>query len=483
MIASLWLLALAGCAPVKVGADDSVETALSSDDSRPQESGDDALDSQAPVETAQPHVEEEEVEDFPTTYDHLPVMMITASGSIGDGDKTPGWMELIQDHDGTLTDLDDAPRTWEGNIGIEIHGASSSADPKHCYRMELRDDAGDDLDYPLLGLGSDSDYVLHASYGDKTYLRNAFAYRIGRLLGEDTGEWQPGTAFSEVFLNGTYMGIYVVTERVKRDKDRLDIGEPATTAEDGDITGGYLFKVDYNRGDYLTTAKGTLVEPMDPRTSELSSDQRTYVKTWLDSFETMLGGDDYDDPDSGYTHWINEDGWVDFILINELAHNVDAYRLSTYHYKERDEDGGLFHAGPIWDFDRAFGNVNYCSCWETDGWIIDDLAACGAYYQFPFWWEKLLQNEDFRNKLRCRWEQLRADELSDASMLAMIEEMAAEVAEAEPRDHGTWGTLGVNVGYNYYVGATWDDELTWFEDWLTERAAWMDDNVWGTCSG
>ncbi len=492
--ASLLPLFALACEPAKVPVD-SAETgptpAESAAPDSPTDSGQasgetaetaETAETGGPVHTAEPHVEEETIEDYPTSYEHLPVLRIETYGSIGDGEKRAGWMELIRDHDGTLTDLDDAPLAWEGDIGIEIHGASSSSDPKHNYRLELRDEAGEDLDYPLLGLGSDSDYVLHASYGDKTYLRNAFAYRVARMLAEDTGAWHPSTVYAEVYLNESYLGVYAITERIKRDGSRLDLPEPATSETEGDLSGGYIFKVDYDRGDYFVTSRGTLIEYTDPRSDEISGAQHGYVTGWFDDFETMMKSDDFADETSGYPAWLATDEWVDFILVNELAHNIDAYRLSTYHYKDADADGGLFHAGPVWDFDRAFGNVNYCWCYETDGWVYDDLVACGVLYQFPFWWSRLLSDPAFQNRLACRWEELRAERLTDDVIIAMMEEMAAEVAEAEPRDHEKWGTIGVNVGFNYYVGETWEDELTWLRDWTTERAAWMDENMWGTCA-
>lgn len=478
----LALLLPLGCPPAKVPGE-SGETAPDPRESAPPDSVPETGETVDSVDshTSEPLVVDETVPDYPTEWEHLPVLRIETYGSIGDGDKVEGWMELIRDHDGTLEDLDGAPLAWEGNIGIEIHGASSASEPKHAYRLELRDDAGEDQDYPLLGLGSDSDYVMHASYGDKTYLRNAFAYRVARLLAEDTGEWHPRTAYAEVFLNDRYVGIYSLTERIKRDADRLDLGEPASSAAKGDITGGYIFKVDYDRGDYFTTAAGTLLEYTDPRRDEVSEEQHAYVLGFLDEFETMMASDDYADETTGYPAWIDVDAWVDFILVNELAHNIDAYRLSTYHYKERDEVGGLFHAGPVWDFDRAFGNVNYCWCYEIDGWVIDDLVACGVEYQFPFWWDRLLTEEGFQDRLACRWKELREGKLTDLAMIEMMEQMAAEVAEAEPRDHELWGTIGVNVGYNYFVGETWDEELDYLREWTLQRAAWMDDNIWGSC--
>lgn len=453
-------------------------------ESAPPESGSTDSEPGPDGDSGGPHgqVTEEELGDSDAAYNPVAVLFIDAYGAIGDGDKADGWLTVVREHDGTLEDIERAPVVYEGPIGIEIHGASSSADPKHNYRMELRDATGADYDYPLLGLGSDSDYVLHASYGDKSYLRNPFIYSLGRAIGDETGEWQPGVAFAEVYLNGRYWGLYAVIERQKRDAQRIDIPEPAAGVDLGDITGGYIFKVDYDRGLYFRTAAGTLLEYGDPRHDEISAAQDAYVKAWWDSFESMLNGASWSDADAGYPAWIDQESWLDYFLLNELAHNVDAYRLSTYVYKDVDAEGGRLHAGPIWDFDRAFGNVNYCECYNTGGWIFDDLAACGASYQYPLWWQKVWSDPAFQDALRCRWETLRAGPLSEAEITERMAALAEPLGDAVDRDQSVWGTIGVNVGFNYFVGETWEEELDWLREWTLTRADWLDRNLSGTCA-
>ena len=113
--------------------------------------------------------------------------------------------------------------------------------------------------------------------------------------------------------------------------------------------------------------------------------------------------------------------------------------------------------------------------------MFDDLATCGASYQYPLWWQKVWSDPEFQDALRCRWETLRSGELSTEAIVARMEALAEPQGDAVDRDQEVWGTIGVNVGFNYFVGATWDEELDWFRDWTLERAEWMDRTLSGTC--
>ena len=415
-------------------------------------------------------------------FDQVPVLMIHTGGRpIGSERRIDAQMEVILDHDGTLQDLERADAVWEGPIAIVAHGSSSLGYPKLNYRIEMRDAAGADFDYPLLGLPAESDWVLHGPYCDKTLLRNALAFDLGRQVASGTGEYQPHTAFLELFIEGDYRGVYVLMDRVKRARTRLDLPRPAASAAEGDLSGGYILRLDYDRNPYWTTARGTLIGWDDPDQDEITPDQIQYLRSWFDAFEAMLSAPGWQDPDSGYPAWIDVGSFVDHYIVNELAHNIDAYRLSAYLYKDADADGGRLHAGPLWDFDRAWGNVNYCDCYNTFGWTIEDLTRAGYGYEYPFWWGTLLTDPAFQDRLRCRWEELRRGVLADDVLIATFESLAAEVQEVEPRDDARWQTIGTWVDPNWFVGETWREELDWLETWQVARSAWLDANMPGTC--
>jgi hypothetical protein len=412
-------------------------------------------------------------------YPHLPVFRIDAGGA---AISALGWtsasLDVIRDHDGTLRHLDTAPVALHSAIGIQLHGSSSLGYPKLPYAIELRDPVtGADADASLVDLPADSDWILVPSYGDKTYVRNALSYGIARDLAEPAGRWEPHAAFCEVYVDDDYKGIYLLVEKVKRDSARLAGSAPSPDAT-GDLTGTYVVKVDLDRNPYFTTTAGTLIGWWDPDEDGITHDQDAYLRSYFDSFEAALQAPDFA---STYPDWIDVDAWVDNYIVNELAHNIDAYRLSTYLWKQPDVDGGRLFAGPVWDFDRAWGNVNYCDCFRQVGYVIDDLTTCGYDWEFPFWWDRLRQDPAFDEAVACRWKDLRADLLTDDALDARIDLLVAQVAEAQPRDEDRWGTLGVNVGFNAYVGETWDDEVGWLKKWTHARTAWMDSDLDPLC--
>ncbi|MDO9280506.1 MAG: CotH kinase family protein [Pseudomonadota bacterium] len=402
----------------------------------------------------------------------LPLLLVHAEGAIVPDERVAATVELIVAHDGTLTGVGDAPRALQSRAAIEGRGSSSAFFPKHSYNLELQDAAGEDVALSVLGLPPEADWVLYGPYNDKTYVRDALAYRLIRRL----GGYAPRVRFVEAFVDERYVGIYQITEKPELDGDRVDLPRPAPTAA-GDLTGGYLFKIEGGGPEdaWFISARGSPYEFRDPGADEISPAQRAYLTGWIDAFEAgMAAGDDP-------AAWIDVPSFVDYVLVNELARNVDAYRRSTYLHKAPASLGGRLHAGPVWDFNIAWGNVDYCGGWEAEGLVWEAESVCADWSRIPTWWITLLRDPRFTQPLRCRWELLRSGELSDAALGATLDALTLPLVNAEPRDHGLWRTLGWELWPNWYVGETWADELAYLEDFTRRRAAWLDAELPGTC--
>jgi hypothetical protein len=133
---------------------------------------------------------------------------------------------------------------------VNIRGHYSLKYPKHSYSLKTVDAEGEPMKTPLLGLPKESEWVLYAPFPDKTLMRDVLAYE----LSNEMGQWAPRTRFVEVFIseaNGrlsrsNYAGVYVLEEKIKRDKSRVNIAklEPVDT-EEPRISGGYIFKKDH----------------------------------------------------------------------------------------------------------------------------------------------------------------------------------------------------------------------------------------------
>jgi hypothetical protein len=167
------------------------------------------------------------------------------------------------------------------------------------------------------------------------------------------------------------------------------------------------------------------------------------------------------------------------MLWSEIPKEVDKYRYSTYFYKEKDSDGGKLFAGPPWDFDLGYGNVDY---WPPGinytGWLYSMVEPVD--WGIMFWWKRLMEDPYFRDLAKTRWTWLRQNQLSDANIHSIIDSILVHIDEAKDRNYERWPILGQYVWPNYdWYGNTYADEVDYFETFLTHRLAWMDANMKG----
>jgi hypothetical protein len=168
--------------------------------------------------------------------------------------------------------------------------------------------------------------------------------------------------------------------------------------------------------------------------------------------------------------------FVDFQIINELANNVDGYRYSTFFYKEKDSDGGKLFAGPLWDFDLCYGNVDYDnSCLATDKWLYTRYGTAGNWSMH--WWYRLMQDPDYKQAFANRWKSLRAGPFSTDSIMATLDDNIHVMGEAVDRNFVRWPILGQYVWPNHFVGTTHLEEVNYLKKWMTDRLIWMDGTI------
>lgn len=350
------------------------------------------------------------------TSSNLPIVVINTQGQqIPDAYKITADMGIIYNGEGVRNNLTDPFNNYNGKIGIEIRGSSSQMFPKKQYGIETRDISGNDLDVSLLGFPAESDWILYAPYNDKSLIRDVLVYK----LVNDMGRYASRSKFCEVVLNNEYVGIYVLLEKVKRDANRVNIKKLDPEDISGDaLTGGYIIKIDKTDGEnnagwfstYLPfpqTQFKILYQYHVPKPDEIVQQQMTYIQNLIFNFETVMKySSNIADSATGYPKFIDTDSFIDFVLINEFVKNVDAYRLSTYLYKDRDSRNAKLFAGPVWDFNLAFGNADYHAGWLTNGWQLEYLTdyqnMYGESFLTPFWWRKLFDDSKFRNKVFAR---------------------------------------------------------------------------------
>jgi hypothetical protein len=417
---------------------------------------------------------------------NLPLIVIDTRGqTITDDPKIIAGLKVIDNGPGILNDQLQPGTDYDGNMSIEIRGQSSQMFPKKSYTIELRNEAGSDTSATLLGMPSEEDWVLYAPYSDKTMLRNALTFHLGNRM----GEWQPKNRFCEVYLNGEYNGIYVLTEKIKRDSSRVDISKLKPDEVSGDnLTGGYIIKADKIVG--LATDEYFLISPtiryhnsdsykftyVYPKYNEIVSGQKSYIKKYLTDAENSINGDSFSDPVTGFRKYIDVQSFVDFQIIQELVNNVDGYRYSTFFYKDKDSDGGKLHAGPLWDFDLCYGNEDYTDFnLQTDTWLYSKFE--NKYGGRMHWWARMMEDLGYRGVFVSRWRDLRMGAFSTDSIMMFLDNTIESLGEAVARNFTRWPVLGTYIWPNYFIGETYEDEVAYLKRWITDRVDWIDANI------
>jgi hypothetical protein len=410
------------------------------------------------------------VETDPTlrsTARDLPVLVLIAS-SIDWGWTDAPLLAFDPEEEGTLAD----PPSYAGPSGVHIRGQSSAYQDKTPYRLELRDAQGHDDDHPLLGLPEAADWVLHAPYVDKSLMRNALIFELGREMGIAA----PRTRYAHLYVvgegdeltNGHYEGVYVLMETVEISSERLDLQDLGPEVESGtDLSGGYVLKFEADVAESpILSGWGTLeLHEPDPVTSP----QLDWITDHVNDFDDMLFGSGFDDPVTGYASWIDVDSWVNHLLINELSRDQDAYVRSAYFHKDRE---GPLVMGPLWDYNLIAGTGGYFDNTEIEGWQWQHSYNVGE----SGWHERIMEDPLFAAQVQARWNTLREGLLSDDAMAARIETHALELAHGATDNFERWDNLrddSVN-GFVSPSTLTWEGQIEFLTRWLSDRSAWID---------
>ncbi|MBN1998819.1 CotH kinase family protein [candidate division KSB1 bacterium] len=431
------------------------------------------------------------------TSSNLPIVFLDTGGKrIPESDpRIVAEMGIVDNGLGNRNNVSDDLNGYDGLINIEIRGSSSAGWAKKQYNVETQLPDGTLNNVSLLGLPAENDWILNAPYIDKSLIRNVLTYHLARKM----GRYAPRTRYCEVVLNGEYQGVYILMEKIKRDRNRVDISEMNSSDVTGDaVTGGYMIKIDKPGDDFFvsdyTPANGTgyqiKYQYHYPKDRDILPQQKVYIQQFIKEFEDVLAGSKWDDPVEGYSRYIDVDSWVDYMVIAELAKNVDAYRLSHYMHKDRDSIDGRLYMGPVWDYNLAYGLANYYDGTDTDDWMLEELSRGNDIRhdgnQIPFWMDKLFFAPEVKRRFYQRWDQLRQDILSLDYLKNYINSVADTLDEAQKRNFEIWTGPGEPkarrdgfwpVPEVFYTFQTYSDEVNYLISWITNRIHWIDENI------
>lgn len=433
---------------------------------------------------------------------HLPLMEITTDGPVPepylydayDGSLNPEFNRLGHrrhnnemvaasvryfDSETENNHLTDTP-VVENRALFRIRGTSSRSFDKKGYLLKfVKEDMVRAREISLSGMSSDSSWVLHGPFLDKTLIRNYLCYNLaGEMM-----DYAPNVRFCELFVNGEYMGLYLLTEKIGYDGNgRINI----TKTDPKMSVTSYILQIDRGASDpshdletfgsygYLTRLKEDApyghMEVIYPGKS-LTEAQAAYIAADISQFEKALFSYDYADPDRGYRRYIDVQSFIDFFLINEFTLNYDAPVLSTYVYKDI---GGKLKTC-IWDFNAVFDYYEYSS-----------ISPVTFRIQSSFWYQMLFKDEAFVNQVKSRYWQLRKRLFNEEYLFSYIDDTIAYLGPAIDRNFEKWGysfqSVYNGVSYDFLKPAdrnvrSYEEAVQQLKSCITQRIEHMDRNL------
>ncbi|MFK7756652.1 MAG: CotH kinase family protein, partial [Flavobacteriales bacterium] len=300
----------------------------------------------------------------------------------------------------------------------------------------------------------------------------------------------------EVIMNGDYQGIYAFGEKIKVDEGRVDIATLNETENEGDdVTGGYILELNYHNTNNSWELE---YSPLDhpefdvhlvyryPKPDVITEPQKEYIATYVDSMETALYGTNFMDTEEGYRNYLDVESFINYFLVNELSRNNDGFKKSRYFHKDKASNGGLFKAGPTWDFDWAWKDMNTCEIFQNQdgsGWA-HLINTCPTDNYCPDWYVRLQQDSTYVNEMRCKWDAYRADFLNEEYITNYVDSISELVNEAQARHFQKWPIIGLATAApeieplpDSYAG-----EVEFFKNWINLRINWLDENLPGACT-
>lgn len=445
------------------------------------------------------------------TQTNLPIVFITVNGRmIRRDDYVLARMKIIHNGDGQLNYADTVAHPgqtvdYEGYIALKYRGNSSfdQSDKKPLAFRTLEsnllpDYGGAKQKVKILGMKKDNKWGFIAPWCDETMIRDVLSFELARPW----MDWVPSARMCEVFLDGTYYGVYALCERVSKGKHRLNLNEPGE--DGGDLTGDYHVSVDHGYDPYFTSRyhpwqsldgssvatwfniKYEYEDPEDEEFWELPEGTREALHAEVDRMESAFMADNWQDPVAGYRRVIDVQSFMDYMLATELSMNIDGYRLSTHLYKHSDTRAATDSVDArwkttLWDFNIAWGNANYYDGEKTDRWqFMLNINHTGDDCPVPFYWYRMLQDTAYVSALKLRWQHYRATNHSDERLMATVDSLTHLLTAqgAADRNEQAWGIYQRNSIWPIpYYARNYEQAVSYLKNWIEQRLLFLDKHL------
>ena len=397
---------------------------------------------------------------------------------------------------------------YDGNLEhIKMRGNASTQYPKKNYQIKL--EKGTDI----LGFGKAKRWILTGNWLDRSFIRNQITFDLADYIGLP---YTPEHQQAEVYINHEYFGLFLLSEKVEINKNRIDITDLEKATEElnegelsgyrkktgkitetsswkgfdipnnpDDITGGYLIQYEYQKGRYKAEASGFITRrnvPLVIKSPEYATkEQAAYVAGFMQGFENAIFAEDGFDPATGkhYSAFIDMDSLVLKYMINEFSQNYDGNNSSEFFYKPADSESTVAFAGPVWDMDNTY--AAYARDYNLDEIMSPRGLFIGKASRTRYWWPNLYRHEDFRERVSQLYRERFGDAvkilLGDAEdpdgALKSLEMYAAEIADSVAMNYARYPNLRGNWS-KAETGKDHAENMAFLRNFIEKRTEYLE---------
>ena len=391
----------------------------------------------------------------PQDFTGLPILYVDTEGSEINSkeDYVEGSVSIIGSND--FPDLSSAEMKikgrgnstwWQGGIGRPDN-------MKKPFQIKFGDKT------KVLNMPKDKKWVLLAEISDISLIRNKIVREIANMGSFD---YVPQAEYTELFINNKHAGTYLIGQKAEESKNRVNIGDDGYLVEIDTDAHGRIEEDDvYFRSNVWSSHYKDGVFNIKEPSLDFDSEKFNLIKDHINSFEDALFGDNFKDPDIGYRSFIDLSSFIDWFLVNEISKNQDAASFSSIYFNYI--PGEKIKMGPIWDFDLAFGNVNYSNAENPEGfWIKDNL-----------WYKRMFEDPYFKQMVQERFDYYN-NNLS--LILSKISRFETYLSKSQKKNFELYPSLLDPNSEVWPVPARFDNHhgyVEYLKTWLDTRMAWL----------
>ena len=332
------------------------------------------------------------------------------------------------------------------DLTIRGRGNLSWGTPNKSYKIKFAKKQS------ILGMPKDKDWALITNYVDKSLMRNYIAYNLSTVL---DAYYTPKCKFAELYLNGDYLGLYLLTETIEIGKNRLNIPKNDSS---------YIVEVDVKyRDDEQVVFSDVLMNEGNKKPFRIH-DPKNATEAILDTIQTQIQNfEKYlktinSQKDNKLEEWIDVEESIKHYWVQEFTKNPDAvFNTSVYFSWVK---GERINMGPVWDFDLAFGNHKHDYVNETDNW-----------YMRKYWYNYLFKDRQYKNKSNEYWK-LNRDKFT--GVLDSVETCKKLIKKAAQNNFKRWKNLEKEGEWLKPYGS-YDEAVDYLKNWIKQRIQWIDD--------